>query len=98
MQTNTRKKLLGLFAFSPWILSFVTIPFLLIKSIQQVPYAIGFIVILNLYGFVILIYFMIVLQKLKLKSWKKWLWRALFIFAFAFAIPFFWYEYIWKDK
>ena len=103
MQTNINKKLWGLFAFSPIILFISIAPFILNKSMQEKihpnSYDIGFLIITNLYFFVVLICFMMYLQKLEqIENWKKWLWRVLFIFAHVFAIPLFWYLYIWKDK
>jgi len=102
MQTKINKKLWGWFAFSPWLLFFAIAPLILNKSIHENihpnTYDIGFIVVGNIYFLVVLIGFMIILQKLKLENWKKWFWRVLFVFTHVFAIPLFWYIYIWKDK
>jgi hypothetical protein len=107
MQTSVKKKLWGLLAFSPWILFFTVVPFILPKSakmhavtgsIKLNSFDIGYLVIGNLYVLIVLVCFLIYLSRLNnFEKGKKWLWRGLMFFGHVIAIPIFWYFYIWKE-
>jgi len=107
MEMSIKKKLWGLLAFSPWILFLTVVLFMLRKSAEMHPFAgtinlnsgdIGFLVIGNLYVLVVLICFLMYLNRLRdVENDKKWLWRGLMFFGHVFAFPVFWYFYIWKE-
>jgi hypothetical protein len=100
------KTLWGLLAFSPWILFLIGVPIF----IQQVPpdaivmqqgklspFLIGFLVVGNLYVFLLFLIFLTYLGRMKnISNNKKWLWRGLMFFGHIFAMLAFWYFYIWK--
>ncbi len=59
----------------------------------------GFLFIGNLYVLLILVAFLIYLNRLaNMTKRRKWLWRALLFFGHVFTIPIFWYIHIWKPE
>jgi phosphatidylserine synthase len=107
MNVKLKKYLWGLFAFSPWILFFVFVPFILPLSVGMrtaevapTPNSIdmGYIIFGNLYMVIVVLCFIFYLNKLNiLTKEKKRLWRGLMVIGHAFTIPIFWYHYIWKN-
>jgi hypothetical protein len=108
MNPKLNKTLWGLLAFSPWILFFIGVPILIhqvppdsimMKEGKLPPFLIGFLVVGNLYVFLLFLIFLIYLGRMKnIDNEKKWLWRGLMFIGHVFAIPIFWYFYIWKEK
>jgi len=108
MQSSTKRTLWGLLAFSPSILCFVFAPFALRKSVEMHAFNgttdlntldIAFLGIGNLYVLVVLICFLIYLNRLpNVGNDKKWFWRTLMLFGHVVAFAVFWYFYIWKGN
>jgi len=108
MSNKSRKILLGLLAFSPWILFLTVVPILIhvlppdsimMKEGKLPPFAIGYLVVGNGYVLFLFLIFVIYLGRMmNVDNDKKWLWRGLMFFGHVFAIPIFWYLYIWKEK
>jgi len=108
MNHNLRKTIWGLVAFSPWILFLIGVPILIhrippdlimMKQGKPTPFLIGFLVVGNVYVLILVLIFLIYLNRMKsIDNEKKWLWRAFSFFGHVLAIPIFWYFYIWKEK
>jgi hypothetical protein len=108
MSKKLKKTLLGLLAFSPWILFLICVPTLIhqvppdsmiMKEGKLTPFLIGFLVVGNSYVLLLFLIFLIYLGRMKnIDNEKKWLWRGLMFFGHVIAIPIFWYFYIWKER